>query len=182
MMNSLPLYVVLGLMLAAAVLTVITDRLFTAVIFAGALSAFAALGYLLLGAPDVALAEIVVGATLSTVIFLVTLKKYRIFTVYLTGSGGPDSETRIYGAIGRALKARELEPHLLRTQEPAAALLCRPGCDLVIELEGDEAVLHREQSSQYVKEILSALQDAGFSVTLEDSLAQSATDYREGRV
>lgn len=181
MSNSLPLYVVLGLMVAAAVLTVITDRLLSAVVFAGALSAFAALGYLLLGAPDVALAEIVVGATLSTVIFLVTLKKYRIFTVYLTGPGEPDGDARISGAISRALKTRELEPHMLRAQEDAAVLLSRPGCDLVVEQDGNAIVLHREESSQYVKEIFASLEAEGFSVSLQDSLAQSATDYREGR-
>lgn len=95
MMNSAVLYIVLFLTAAAAVLTVLTDRLLSAVIFAGALSAEAALCYLMLGAPDVALAEIVVGATLATVIFLVTLKKYRMFTGHPAGEPGaaePDGE------------------------------------------------------------------------------------------
>lgn len=182
MTNDLMLYAVLALMLAAAVLTVVTDRLLTAVIFAGALSAFAALGYLLLGAPDVALAEVVVGATLATVIFLVTLKKYRIFTVHLTGSAAPGCEEHLKTAIERALQAHELEPHLLHAHEEAAALLARPGCDLVAAMRGETVILHGEQSSPYVCGILSALQAEGFSVTLNGGTPPETAAPAEGRV
>lgn len=182
MSHSLPLYVVLGLMIAAAVFTVITDRLLTAVIFSGALSVFAMLGYLLLGAPDVALAEIAVGATLATIIFLVTLKKYSVFTVYLTGPHTQGVATRILAAIDRALGSHELEPHLLHVQDPPKDLLSRPGCDLVIRLDGEGLVLYREESSQFAPELLASLREEGFSVTLEDSLAQSTTTYKEGRL
>lgn len=179
MMNSVPLYLALALMLAAAILTVITDRLLTAVIYAGALSTFAALGYLLLGAPDVALAEIAVGATLATVIFLVTLKKYRIFTVYLVGFAGGEDTAKLVRTVERALEAYELEPHLLHAQENIHTLLAQAGCDLVIELRDHTLVLHREESSQHMQQIIAALQAEGFTLCVEDSLGQSASDYRE---
>ena len=81
MMNETLLGAVLLLLLGLGILVVVTDRLFTAVVYSAALSACIAFGYLLLGAPDVALAEAIIGSVLTTVIYLATLKKYRIFTI-----------------------------------------------------------------------------------------------------
>ena len=81
MMNETLLGAVLLLLLGLGILVVVTDRLFTAVVYSAALSACIAFGYLLLGAPDVALAEAIIGSALTTVIYLATLKKYRIFTI-----------------------------------------------------------------------------------------------------
>lgn len=174
-------------MIAAALAVVTARRVLSAVIFAGALSAFAALLYVLLGAPDVALAEVVVGATLATVIYLATLKKYRIFTVYLTGFGEDEAAGRISARIELALKDHALAPHFVHSREDVTSLLRRPGCDLVIEHRGQPLpngtlVLHREEHSQFVREILDSLKDGGFSAKLEDSLSQSVTGYKEERL
>lgn len=75
MMNETLLGAVLLLLLGLGILVVVTDRLFTAVVYSAALSACIAFGYLLLGAPDVALAEAIIGSALTTVIYLATLKK-----------------------------------------------------------------------------------------------------------
>lgn len=65
-----------------AIVTVKTQMLRIEVIFLGAFSLNTAFVYLLYHAPDVALAEAVVGSTLSTLLYLVALQKYRIFTIY----------------------------------------------------------------------------------------------------
>ena len=184
-MDNALLYAVLGLMLVAALLTVVTDRLFTAVVYAGVLSTAAAFCYLLLGAPDVALAEAVIGSTLSTAILLAALRKYRIFTIYFIAPGGGDDEAdRVLDTAQRALQAVEIEPHLLHAGGEAAALLARPDCDLVIEARGGCVVLHGEEGSRPVGCIREALDAAGLAdaVRFEDSLPERVAAYKEGRL
>lgn len=66
--------VMLGV-IVSAVLTVVFDRLLSSIIALGVTGAFVALEFILLQAPDVAIAEAAVGAVLSSVIFIVALGK-----------------------------------------------------------------------------------------------------------
>lgn len=177
-MHEFLLYLVLALMIGAAVCTVVTDRMFTAVIYAGVLSAVAAFVYLLLGAPDVALAEAVIGSTLATVVFLATLRKYRVFTVYLTGQEAGTAADRVLQVISRTLQRYELEPHVLRAAAPARELLTRADCDLVVESRKAEIVIHGEKNSQYMLLVMEALAQEDVHAALEDSLARSIKDYK----
>jgi len=65
-----------------AILAIQTGVLRNAVIYLAVFSLLCSVVYLFHGAPDVAIAEAVIGCTLSTILYLVALKKYRIFTVY----------------------------------------------------------------------------------------------------
>ncbi len=65
-----------------AILAIQTGILRNAIIYLSVFSLLCSVVYLLLGAPDVAIAEAVIGCTLSTILYLVALRKYRIFTVY----------------------------------------------------------------------------------------------------
>jgi len=58
-----------------AILAVFFDKLLSSIIALGITGAFAALEFILLEAPDVAIAEASVGAVLSTVIFIIALRK-----------------------------------------------------------------------------------------------------------
>ena len=60
---------------ATAILAVFFDKLLSSIIALGITGAFAALEFILLEAPDVAIAEASVGAVLSTVIFIIALRK-----------------------------------------------------------------------------------------------------------
>ena len=60
---------------AAALLAVQFEKLLSSVIALGVSGAFVALEFILLQAPDVAIAEAAVGAVLTTVLFVITLKK-----------------------------------------------------------------------------------------------------------
>ena len=70
-LNSL---VLLGA-LASAIVAVQAKKLLDSVIALGATGSFIALEFLLLQAPDVAIAEASVGAVLSTVLFIIALRK-----------------------------------------------------------------------------------------------------------
>ena len=61
--------------LASAVVAVRAEKLLDSVIALAATGSFIALEFLLLQAPDVAIAEASVGAVLSTVLFIIALRK-----------------------------------------------------------------------------------------------------------
>lgn len=61
--------------LASGVLAVVLHNLMAAMVSAGLASLFAAVSYVLLAAPDVAMAEASIGSGLATLIFLYTLRK-----------------------------------------------------------------------------------------------------------
>ena len=61
--------------LASAVVAVRAEKLLDSVIALAATGSFIALEFLLLQAPDVAIAEASVGAVLSTVLFVIALRK-----------------------------------------------------------------------------------------------------------
>lgn len=65
------------LILASAVLAVLTKNLVVAIIAAGLVSLMASIGYLLLSAPDVAMTEAAIGSGLSTIIFFYVLNRVR---------------------------------------------------------------------------------------------------------
>ncbi len=72
----LNILVVLG-MVVSAILAVHFEKLLSSVIALSVTGVFAAAAFLLLHAPDVAISEAAVGAALTPLIFIVTLKKIR---------------------------------------------------------------------------------------------------------
>ena len=68
--------IILG-MVVSAILAAHFEKLLSSVIALGVTGIFAAAEFLLLHAPDVAISEAAVGAALSPLIFIVTLKKIR---------------------------------------------------------------------------------------------------------
>ena len=72
------LIAVLGLMmLAAAVYAVVTRQLVAAVLASGLIGLLASVLYVVLAAPDVAMTEAAIGSGLTTVVFLLALRRIR---------------------------------------------------------------------------------------------------------
>ena len=76
LMIVLDVLVILGLVVSAIV-AVHSEKLLSAVIALGVTGIFAAAEFLLLHAPDVAISEAAVGAALTPLIFIVTLRKVK---------------------------------------------------------------------------------------------------------
>ena len=76
LVTILNVLVVLG-MVITAILAVHFDNLLSSVIALGATGLFAAAAFLVLHAPDVAISEAAVGAALTPLIFIVTLRKIK---------------------------------------------------------------------------------------------------------
>ena len=70
----LNLRVMIGIV-ASAILAVVSKGIVSSVLALGATGAFMAVEFIILHAPDVAIAEAAVGAVLSTAIFIVAIKK-----------------------------------------------------------------------------------------------------------
>jgi energy-converting hydrogenase B subunit D len=68
--------IMLGI-IAAGFLTVVIDDILPCIICLSVVGALIALEFLLLRAPDVAIAEAAVGAVLTPIIFIITLRKVR---------------------------------------------------------------------------------------------------------
>ena len=66
--------VLLGILVTACI-AVFSEKILTSVIALGITGAFMALEFILLHAPDVAIAEAAVGAVLATTIFVIAVKK-----------------------------------------------------------------------------------------------------------
>jgi len=78
-MNSIVILntLVIIAIIVSAILTVKFDNLLSSIIALSITGSFVALEFILLHAPDVAIAEAAVGAVLSPVIFIITLKKVK---------------------------------------------------------------------------------------------------------
>ncbi len=74
--------IVLVLLIGMALYIVQTQKLRNAIIYMGVFSLSIAFVYMLYNAPDVAIAEAVIGSTLATILYLVALQKYKVFTIF----------------------------------------------------------------------------------------------------
>ncbi len=66
--------IIVGILVTACI-AIFSKKILTAVIALGVTGAFVALEFLILQAPDVAIAEAAVGAVLTTAIFIIAVKK-----------------------------------------------------------------------------------------------------------
>ena len=76
LLSILNILVVLGMVVSAVLASQLEDLL-SSIIALGVTGLFAALAFLLLHAPDVAISEAAVGAALTPLIFIVTLRKIK---------------------------------------------------------------------------------------------------------
>ncbi len=76
--------VIFLMMIAIAIFMLISHNLKRIIVALGLFSLLAAFCYLIYHAPDVAVAEAVIGSALSTILYIVALKKHRTFYVYFT--------------------------------------------------------------------------------------------------
>ena len=135
-------------LIVLAIVTVEARKLRRAVIYAGAFSLLSSFIYLLYHAPDVAIAEAFIGCTISVVLFLTALKKYRIITIYYTHTDDeiPD-ETETYclkliNDLEDFLTANDLEPQLVKTNLYDTSLHDQENFDLLVVNSGDSVSIY----------------------------------------
>jgi uncharacterized MnhB-related membrane protein len=150
--------VFLILMVMLAVLSLNTPKLRRAVIYLGILSLISSFVYLLYGAPDVAIAEAIIGSAISTVLYLVALKKYHVFTIYYTNANYnqiTDSQitrrrAQVLRDVERFFTDREMEPQIIYTTHDYKYVLQKKNFDLLIHQDFDEVFFYGNKEDYQV--------------------------------
>lgn len=148
--------------------TVQTENLLRTVMFSGAFSLLMALAYLFYNAPDVALAEAAIGVGLSTVIYLVSLKKIRVYDVVYIHEGiehfDDDEINAIQDSIVRPFEKYieetvELEPQISYTDQPVDNILDTDDHDLIIVKKDDLTYVYGYTYDQVFQDMIANLNE-----------------------
>ncbi|MBF7097079.1 Na(+)/H(+) antiporter subunit B [Alkalibacter mobilis] len=138
------------LMVVLAFIALNTQKLRRSVIYLGIFSLVSSFVYLLYGAPDVAIAEAVIGSAISTVLYLVALKKYRVFTIYYTNANYNQirdgyiirGRAQILREVESFFVRKEMEPQIIYTTEDYKKVLAEENFDLLIHQDYDQVRLY----------------------------------------
>lgn len=153
----------MAVVLAAA--AVWTRILRHAVIYLGLFSFLCSFLYLYYGAPDVAIAEAVIGSGLVMLLYLTAIKRYRTYTVLVADETVARIEDSTMHAIadshhGRLLSeieqfclSRELEPEVVFTREPLETIIAEDRYDLVVRKTDESTVVYGRDDNYLVDEL-----------------------------
>lgn len=142
-----------------AVLALQAYSLRRAVIYSSVYSMIFSISYLLYKAPDVAIAEAAIGCTLSTVLFLVALKKFKVFRVYyIQRNNKSDQAVTIKNAVVRILSEfsteMELEIDVIYTNESIKEIVTQHSYDLVVEQNDDGINLFGDNTNYHFDNVV----------------------------
>ena len=145
-------------MVLLALLSLNTPKLRRAVIYLGILSLASSFVYLLYSAPDVAIAEAIIGSAISTVLYLVALKKYHVFTIYYTNANyNQITDSKITRGRAQVLRdvekffaEREMEPQIIYTTHDYRFVLENRNFDLLIHQDFDEVFFYGNKEDYQV--------------------------------
>ncbi|MDK2962094.1 MAG: putative multicomponent Na+:H+ antiporter subunit [Eubacteriaceae bacterium] len=132
-----------------AIFAVNTRHLRRAIIYLGIFSLVSSLVYLFYGSPDVAIAEAVIGSTITTVLFLVSFKKSRVFIIYYANADFNSSDSRktikargqILKSIEKFLIDHEFEPQLIMTTKSYELILSSEVFDLLVYQDNSQLLI-----------------------------------------
>ncbi len=140
-------------------LFIVGSRNYKRIIIAlGAFSLLASFCYLLYHAPDVAIAEAVIGSALSTILFIVALKKHRTFYIYFTGGSQKNkgeaklrAETKdVASKIMQYLVNHDLEAQTMYTREEPETIAKEHLFDLILHSENEQITLYGSKAELHV--------------------------------
>ena len=169
------------LMISMAIFCVTAKNLRNVICAMGVFSLMAALCYLMYHAPDVAIAEAVIGSALPTILYIIALKKYHCFYVYCS-SGAKDehSDVRIQAVMDDILHkvtpycaSKELEPQVVYTWEEPGTIAKEHVYDLIIHCDGTQTTVYGIETDDHYHNLEKQLiEDAVGEVPLFASLEE----------
>jgi len=151
-----------------AIIALQTSVLRNAVIYLAVFSLLCSVVYLFLGAPDVAIAEAVIGCTLSTILYLVALKKYSIFTVYYRCLSNDLDEINMLKAEKKNMKSvltkfastQELQLDMINTTSSFKQITHSVSYDVIIFHSNRGIWLHGLKNSYQYNELASYFKES----------------------
>jgi len=147
---------------------VLSDNLRYSVIILGAFSLTMALTYLFYNAPDVALAEAAIGVGLSTIMYLVALKKVTVYDICHIDEDATDFNdddiAEIRRSVSRPLEdfieqTEEIEPQFAYTNRSVEKMIDEDIHDLIISYKEPTTYLYGRKSDQVFQDILDNIHD-----------------------
>lgn len=152
-MMNLILNISLFLLILISLSIVLSGTIRRAVILSGVLSMAAAFTYVLLASPDIALAQVVIGSTLATIILVIGIKKSKTFTVfYLEDKDTDDYRTSIVKSIEKSLVSKDLDPNIIHSTKDK--MFIRRNFEfevLVREIDGGFEIYGEESNTLFVE-------------------------------
>lgn len=145
------LEITLLLLIVFSIGAIQTHHLRHSVIYLGIFSLCISFAYLLYNAPDVALAEAIIGSTISTILYLVALQKYKIFTIYFktqdindcNTSKNCNFDTALMKLLDKFCNKQELESQFIFSSLSLDEIFAHHQYALIIEnLNEDEIIIH----------------------------------------
>ncbi|MCT4686415.1 DUF4040 domain-containing protein [Vallitalea sp.] len=154
------LEVVLILLVVLAVLSVQTNTLRRAIVYLCVFSLLCSFCYLLYQAPDVAIAEAVIGCTLSTIIYLVALNKYKVFRVYYIIEKPKDTNSIIQkNALCKTLSnysyEKELELDIVISDKNIEEIVTDYPYDVIVQHNVTNTTIYGDKSNYHFDDLIS---------------------------
>jgi len=180
------LFVILMFMIVFAIAAVQTDSLRHSVIFLSVFSLLCSFAYAFYQAPEVAIAEAVIGCSLSTVLYLVAIKKYRIFRVYYSHNiEAPDLlpashvlKNNIESMMSTYLNDTELELDMINTRQKFDDLHGHQDYDVIIEHTDEGMKMYGAQSNYLYDGLTTYLIDHNaFEIEYEYILEEDGDEF-----
>ncbi len=167
------------LMIIFAILAVQTDTLRRAIIYLCVFSLISSFTYLLYNAPDVAIAEAIIGSTLSTILLLVALKKYKIFRIYFTKTKGHQLSPRNNALVNKLKKFalnEELELDVIHTSQNLEEVFKFDDYDLVVEEKENQLYIHGDSSNYHFDNLQKYLEEEFYDPIVYSCLISESGD------
>lgn len=151
-------YLIMIMMIIFAIFSIQTEVLRRAVIYAGVFSLLCSFSYLYYNAPDVAIAEAVIGCTLSTIIYLVALTKYKIFRVYyILNTYDKVEREHLLSSITRFSDYMSLQQDVISTSRTLDQILEEGHYDVVIIQNEEGFDIYGETSNYHFDNLIDFL-------------------------
>ena len=135
------LQIILLLLVIMAVMALQTEKLRNAIIYLGVFSLVISFAYIMYNAPDVAIAEAVIGSAFSTILFFTAFKKYKAYHIYyyfddkknISRKEKTDAINMIKRILEKFCVIEELEAHIIHTGENSEEIIKKRDYELIID-------------------------------------------------
>jgi len=172
-------YILYAILIFSAIMTVQSRKLRRSVIYLGIFSLISSLAYLFLYAPDVAIAEAIIGCTISVILFLTAVKRYRTFTIYYVPEKDDTHSQVFIEKFEQYLSENEFDPQLIHTSLDDENLHESDRFDVLIVHHGDTMTLYSSSTSYHSPLIQAFLDGEEFELHKINyfSLSPEDTEY-----
>ncbi len=167
------------------VMIIHTNQMRLAIVYLAVFSLLAALLYLLYAAPELAIAEGIIGSGIVTLLYLAALKKNRVYTVGVVSipSRLKVEDHYMYTLEGsEALKdirdffvRREVEVQVVFLDIPLERALDNTAYDLILSDDGKQITAHTDEDNYVMVELELMIQMRGFGGSIQFQRTSAGT-------